>query len=247
MRSRYLRVGHKRHGPGGPASLGAALLLMLAAPLALAGKPDCNEHPDHPSCAYQYSLRDVWAGYYCDPDLSSCVELEEASPWDGPYGDAHHEWGPEYDDWTENTLSDVPRPCATPGDVYLCNDESAFGGRVSIYVADYTWDHIQGKKKMRPIPEYCDLLTHWLDWDRGGNEPLRYGPHFYAFHENGEGCSTDGCTIQIHHNALPPLNPFYDLTGLPEIMAVDELPDPWMLEVWAETDDVSGAINFPDN
>ena len=110
MQAKCLRYGYKYHGPGGPALLGAALLLMLAAPLVLAGKPDC---PDHPSCGYHYTLQDARAGfYYCDGDPLSCVELEEASPWNGPYGDADHEWGPEYNDWTENTLTldEIPRP-----------------------------------------------------------------------------------------------------------------------------------------
>lgn len=50
MQAKYPFCGYKRHGPGGPALLGAALLLILAAPLVLA-KPDCITNPDHPNCS----------------------------------------------------------------------------------------------------------------------------------------------------------------------------------------------------
>jgi hypothetical protein len=261
MQTKYPFYGYKRHGPGGPALFGAALLMMLSAPLALAGKPTCDEPPYHPSCGFYYTLQDARVGYAnCDTDVVSCT-LEEISPWEGPYQTPErpydHLWGPEYNDWTDNTLSAIPRPCTTPHEtIYLCNDENAFGGRVSIDVGAYVWEWIPGKKKMKPIPEYCDLLNAWLLWDKGGTDPMRFGPHYYNFGAE-DGCSLEGCTLGALQFTQAPRNPFYNLTGLGYLGIEDadgnlitELPDPYLLEVWADAD-CGGAgepdcvINFP--
>ena len=111
---------YKQRGPMSLPFCGIALLLlMLVSPLALAG-PDCDKKPDNPSCiSGVFTPVDITAVYVYN-DGAVDYFMEEASPYDGPYPQTnppfdppldHHpfgEGGAGWDDWVENTLSEVP-------------------------------------------------------------------------------------------------------------------------------------------
>jgi len=182
--------------------------------------------------------------------------------WEDAFPDPNN-LPPGWDNWTENTLDETPRPCFVgaqlvdppSGGRYDCSYEDEEGGMISIDLAqikasygDDIWVPIKSGKKTPPNPEFCDLLNRWGEFPRDDElsvgEPLEFGTHWYKINFN-EGCSDDvDCHIGIHHqsyNGNAPgqgviqLHPFTDLTQsrLPEGM--DALPDVGRLVVktWA--------------
>ena len=222
MQAKYPFFGYKRHGPGGPALLIAALLLMLGAPLAIAG-PDCDRKPDHPSCSGLDTI-DNTAGFYynfnpgvvCDPAVSpDCVLMEDASPYLGPYtGGNHHEFAPpyEWDTYEENTLDpdELPRPC--DGDATVlgsgdfrgalkCDDLAAYGGRVTHVqpVSSMIWfwaedDYLGDGLYGPPKKKFHDPEICGLLNDWHWPDALQYGAAWYVAAWGMKwGCTPNGC------------------------------------------------------
>jgi len=254
MQAKYPRYGYKRHGPGGPVLSVAALLLMLAAPLALAG-PNCDRFPDHPSCA-GFTAVEIEAQYVYD-DGEPYIEMEQASPWKGPYYPGgpegeHHPWYwdgmPDWDDFEENTLSseNMPRPCATDGEYrpYICNNPYHRGGRIYIDMSVTSDWRFIGKKK--DIAEYCDLLNDWSDGTLPtfGGQPLTFGVTWYAFLYDNDICERGpgNCPIRTAILSLRPgLNPLvglFDKTGR-------ALPDVDQIKVFGGIGITQAPIDFP--
>jgi hypothetical protein len=247
MQANYLRYGYKRHGPGGPVLLIAALLLMLAAPLALAG-PDCDKRPDHPSCA-EYTPVHIKAQYLYF-DGVDFLAMEEAEPWAGP----NHPWTTPamwfWDDYEENTLTraNIPRPCV-PGDVtYGCSEPEYRGGRISIDMSlALGWAENTGKKQR--YPEFCYLLNDWSKYFEA--QRLTFGITGYGFVYEDHICSRgDGCDIRVatfsRHAGLNPFNS-QGLLGVDEVIAdYGNLPDVGTIDVFGLIDNTPlGDLVFP--
>jgi hypothetical protein len=255
MQAKYPRYGYKRHGPGGPVLLGAALLLLLASPLALAG-PNCDKFPDHPSCA-GFTAVEIEARYVYDDGLGLNYEMEEASPWLGPYPnpvEEHHPWYwdgmPDWDDFDENKLVEIPRHCAIGGTgefpPYICNDPDYRGGRIYIDMSVASNWLSLGKKK--DIAEYCDLLNDWSDGTLPtfGGQPLTFGVTWSAFGYDNDTCEEGpgNCPIGTAILSLRPgLNQLTDLSN--KTGGLFALPDVDQIKVFGRIGITQGPIVFP--
>lgn len=271
----------ERPGTAGLQLCAIGVMLVLAAPLVLAAKPVCPG--DHPSCDDDggggvFSRINITAGFVWDSNSSPRVldpdsyDMEEASPWDGPYPQTvppftpplleHHPFGPGWDNWVENRLELLPRWCGllntfkpTGSGAYTCSYEDTKGGRISIDLeaAGMSWtDVTRGKKK---DPGYCALLNDW--GQIGLPEPplLRFGTGGYWINFT-EGCTSDFCPIEIglrsftgvtNDQGYIQLHPFYDLVDLDLVNSggdpVTELEDVGPLTLWGIIDDPT-VVNF---
>jgi len=166
---------------------------------------------------------------------------------------------PGWEDWMENILSVVPRPCLGNANdqlpsagMYFCSDGDASGGRISIDLAGAGMDWVDvtpGKKQK--YPGFCKLLNVWDDFSPG--VPLRFGVTWYAF-IFGSGCTPGQCPLRITTQSYSgttqqgyvELHPFRNLTNLPNDEfgnLIADLPDVGPLTVFGDMNGTS-SVNF---
>lgn len=212
-----------------------------------------------------YTRVSIAAGYYrCDGDGLECVEMEEASPWNGPYSSTyHHPFGEGWDNWVDNVLAATPRECVAglwtihppTGGRYDCTEVTtevaSKGGRLSIDMSSLqeTWVDITTGNYHEP--GFCQLLNIWDDWKPG--EPLQFGVNY---HDIGfmQGCTADGCPIEINASSYSndpqkpnskQLHPFRDLSVLPGDIA--DLPNVYKLSFKGLPEDGTEIpVDLPD-
>jgi hypothetical protein len=215
--------------------IAASLLLALGDVLAK-GKPPPSPDPDG-----VYTRVWITASYY-NCDGSVCDDMEDASPWGGPYeGSEHHPFGEGWDNWVDNLLEATPRLCLAglwtmhppTGGRYDCTEDIFKGGRLSIDMSSLqgAWEDITTGKFHEP--GFCQLLNIWDDWKPG--EPLKFGVNY---HDIGfmQGCTAGSCPIEINMSSYSQdldrpnskqLHPFRELSGLPG--GIEDLPNVYKL------------------
>jgi hypothetical protein len=182
--------------------------------------------------------------------------------WEEAFQPGGPDFPPGWENWTDNTLSSIPRPCfinvhlvdPPTGGRYDCDYEDAIGGRISIDLTGIQglnsdiWVAVNSGNKAPPNPEFCELLNRWEEFPKDvlsvDRLPLEFGTYWYTINFM-EGCTDSDCHIGISHQSFNgevsrrgggiQLHPFYDLSlsRLPEGMAT--LPDVGRLIVktWA--------------
>lgn len=183
--------------------------------------------------------------------------------WEEAFQPGDPDFPPGWENWTDNTLDSIPRPCfinvhlvdpPTAGR-YDCDYEDAIGGRISIDLAEIkelygiTWVAVDSGNKTLPYPEFCDLLNRWDEFPRNDAKlPLEFGTYWYKINFL-EGCTDSDCHIGISHQSFNgevsrrggeiQLHPFYDLSLSRLPVGMEALPDIGRLIV------KSGATGVP--
>lgn len=197
-----IRVSSSTRGRGGKGTTFRALKLFKVKPKPKSG----------------FSLHDITTEY-------------TGLAWEEAFQPGDPDFPPGWENWTDNTLSQIPRPCFVgvhlvdppSGGRYDCSYEDEEGGMISIDLAGIKalyeediqsekdiWVAVTSGKKTPPNPEFCELLNRWEEFPNdvlpGDRLPLEFGTHWYAINFM-QGCTDIDCHVGISHqsyNGDPP-------------------------------------------
>jgi len=171
----------------------------------------------------EFTPVDIEVGYLYDDGTNPSYEMEEASPYKGPYpndSEQNHPFGEGWNIWDDNTITaaEMPRPCRIDNNVINSTSEGRYdcfedasnggvddpnGGRVTIDLvgAGMQWvDVTPGRKKKNP--GFCMLLKDWANFTPVGaavpqaGDPLSFGVTRYQVYFV-DGCVEGDCPMSI--------------------------------------------------